>query len=123
MSRLPIQGLAIFVFALALFFIWDFSQRVVTNVHLAQAEQALASQAAQAQATNAALVAEKTRVASPAYAEQFARTKWRWVREGDTLVVTQVTPAAPTPTPRASSAASAPEIPWWQQLIDFLFGP
>jgi len=123
MSRLPIQVFAILVFALTLFFLWDFSQRVVTNIHLAQTEQDLESKVAQAQATNAALMAEKTRVASPDYAEQVARSKWHWVRDGETLVVTQVTPAAPTPAPSILSSTPAPEIPWWQQLFDFLFGP
>lgn len=123
MSRLPIQALAILVFALTLFFIWDFSQRVVTNIHLAQAEQDLEGKVAQAQATRAALIAEKTRVASPDYAEQIARSKWHWARDGETLVVTQVTPVAPTPAPSVPSSMPAPEIPWWQQLFDFLFGP
>jgi cell division protein FtsB len=123
MSRLPIQVLAILVFALTLFFIWDFSQRVVTNIHLAQAEQDLEGRVAQADATRAALIAEKTRVASPDYAEQIARSKWHWARDGETLVVTQVTPVAPTPVPSAPSSTPKPEIPWWQQLFDFLFGP
>ena len=69
MSRLPIQVIAIFAFALTLFFIWDFSQRIVTNIHLAQAAQDLEGKVAQAQVTNAALIAEKTRVASADYAE------------------------------------------------------
>ncbi len=123
MSRLPFQVLAILVFALTIFFIWDFSQRVVTNIHLTQAEQDLEGKVAQAQATNAALIAEKTRVAGPDYAEQVARSKWHWVRDGETLVVTQVTPVAPTPAPSVPAVTPPPQIPWWQQLFDFLFGP
>lgn len=123
MSRLPVQVLAIIAFALTLFFIFDFSQRIITNIRLAETEKQLEQQVAQAQATRDALAAQRDRVSSPAFAESEARTRWHWVRDGETLVLTQVTPAvappaAPTPTPRPE-----PEIPWWQTLIDFLFGP
>ena len=123
MSRLPFQLLAIFVFALTLFFIFDFSQRIVTNLRLTQTEEQLELQVAQAQATRDALDAKRQRVTSPEYAESEARTKWHWVRDGETLVLTQVTPVAAPPVTPVPTSTPVPEIPWWQNLIDFLFGP
>ncbi len=124
MSRLPIQFLVIPILALALFFVWDFSQRVVTNVRIDQTEKAYETQVANAEATRTALIAEKTRVASPEYAEEVARTKWRWAKNGETVVVAQVTPVAPTPVPvPQATTVPTPTTTWWQDLVDFLFGP
>ena len=123
MSRLPIQFLIIPILALALFFVWDFSQRIVTNIRIDQTEQVYSTRVAQAQATQVALIAEKTRVASPDYAEEVARSKWRWAREGEMVVVPQVTPVAPTPVPVPQAFAPKPTTSWWQDLVDFLFGP
>jgi len=122
MPRLSIQGVVILVFALTLFFVWDFSQRVVTNIRLAQVERQLELQVAEAQAKNSALRAQKTRVASPDFAEAEARAKWRWVRDNETLVIPQITPAAPPPV-SAPPATPVPETPWWKNLLEFLFGP
>ncbi len=122
MPRLSFQVVAILVFAATLFFVWDFSQRVVTNIRLAQIEKQLEQEVSQAQAKNAALRAQKTRAASPEFAEGFVRSQWHWVRDGETLVIPQVTPAAPPPA-SAQSVAPKPETPWWQNLFDFLFGP
>jgi len=122
MSRVPVQALAILAFALTLFFIWDFSQRIITNIRLGETQAQLEVDVASAQATRDALAAKKVRVASPEFAEVEARTKWHWVRDGETLVLTQVTPA-PTPMPSAPTPTPTPEIPWWQQLIEFFFGP
>ena len=55
MSRVSFQVVAILIFAATLFFLWDFSQRVVTNVRLAQTERQLEQQVAQEQAKNIAL--------------------------------------------------------------------
>ena len=123
MSRLPIQFLAIPILALTFFFVWDFSQRVVTNVRIDQAEKEYEIKVAQAEVIRTALIAEKTRVASPAYAEEVARSKWRWARDGEMVVIPQVTPVAPTPVPVPQISIPKPASSWWQELVDFLFGP
>lgn len=122
MPRVSFQIVLILCAALVVFFVWNFSQRVVTNIQLAQAEKQSEGEVAQAQATNVVLRAQKTRVASPAYAEEFVRKEWHWVRDGETLVMPQVTPAAPAPV-NVAPIAPTPETPWWQNLFDFLFGP
>ncbi len=123
MSRVPLQVITLFAFALTLFFIWDLSQRIVTNIRLTQTEQQLERQVANAKATRDALVARKAYVASPEFAEAEARTKWHWIRDGETLVITRVTP---TPTPPLSAPVAPtpkPETPWWQSWIDLFLGP
>jgi cell division protein FtsB len=123
MSRVPFQVIAVLAFALTLFFVWDLSQRIVTNVQLTQTEQQLERAVASAKATRDALAARKAYVASPDFAEEEARKKWNWIRDGETLVITQITPA-PTPPPSAPVAPTPkPEIPWWQSWIDLIFGP
>lgn len=120
MPRGSIQLLVIVVFAFTLYFIWDFGQRVVTSIRLTQSEQAVERQVAYAQATQTALVEKKKQVQSDAYVESVVR-KWRWAQSGDTVVVTQITPA-PTPVVSAPPSAPAPAAPWWQQILNFLFG-
>lgn len=123
MSRLPNQVLTIVVSALMLFFIFDFSQRILVNIRLDQTKNQLERQVAQAQATRDALANKRALVSSPAYAESYARTQWHWVRDGETLVLTQVTPVAAPPALPVPAPTAVPEIPWWQKLIEFLFGP
>jgi len=123
MSRLPIQLFIVLVFALTLFLLWDLGQRVVNNLRITQAEKELALQVTQAAATKTALVAQKTLVASPAYAEQVARQDWHWVGDNETIAITQETPVAqPTPIARPAPAPT-PETPWWKSLLELLFGP
>ena len=120
MPRVSIQLLVIVVFAFTLYFVWDFSQRVVTSIRLSQSEQVAELQVAHAEATQTALVEKKKQVQSDAYVESVVR-KWHWAKDGETVVVTQITPA-PTPVVSAPPSVPAPEVPWWQQILNFLFG-
>ena len=120
MPRGSIQLVLIVVFAFTLYFVWDFGQRVVTSVRLTQSEQAAELDVAHAQATQTALVEKKKQVQSDTYVESVVR-KWRWAKDGETVVVTQITPA-PTPVVSAPPSTPAPEPPWWQQILNFLFG-
>ncbi len=118
--RVSVQVLAIVLFAFTLYFVWDFSQRVVTSVRLTQSEHALEQQVASAQATQTALFDKKKQVQSPQYVETVVRG-WHWAKEGESVVITEITPA-PTPAPITPAPTPAPEIPWWQQIFNFLFG-
>jgi hypothetical protein len=120
MPRVPLQLAAIVIIAFALYFVWDFSQRVVTSVRLMQYEQQIDRQVQQAQATQTALLEKKKQVQSDAYVESVVRG-WRWAKDGETVAITQITPA-PTPAPAPPPAAPTPDIPWWRQLLNFLFG-
>ena len=120
MPRGSIQLVLIVVFAFTLYFVWDFSQRVVTSVRLTQSEQSAELNVAHAQATQTALVEKKTQVESDTYVESVVR-KWHWAKDGETVVITQITPA-PTPVVSAPPSTPAPQAPWWQQILNFLFG-
>jgi hypothetical protein len=120
MPRGSIQLLVIVVFAFTLYFIWDFSQRVVTSIRLTQSEQAAELQVAHAQATQTALIEKKKQVQSDAYVESVVRG-WHWGKDGETVVVSLITPA-PTPMVSVPPPVPAAEAPWWQQILNFLFG-
>ncbi len=120
MTRLLLQVAGVIALALFLFFIWDFGQRVMLTVRLKQLETNVDKQVAQAQATHDALTDLKARAQTDAFIEDKVRREKHYVRDGETIVLTQITPAAPadgganaTPTPN----------PWWQDLWNLLFGP
>jgi hypothetical protein len=120
MRRVPVQFAIIVVVAFGIYFVWDFGQRVVTSIRLTEYEQQLDGQLQQAQATQTALIEKKDLAQSDTYVEQVARG-WRWAKDGDTIVVTQITPA-PTPAVSAPEPTPTPEAPLWQQILNFLFG-
>lgn len=120
MPRVLIRVGSIFLLAFLLFLIWDFSQRVGMNIRLRQSEQDLGTRVAQAEATQAALLDERSQVQSDTFVEDYVRRHWRWAREGETLVIFEPTPKPPS---SALPAAPATPSPWWQGVFDFLFGP
>jgi cell division protein FtsB len=123
MPRSWIQILAIVVFAVAIFVIWDFSQRVLTSVRLSQAEQALEIQVAREQATKNNLVDKRKQVQSDAYVEAYVRSKWHWVKDGDKIAIPQITLAPAPLIPFMPAPAPTPEPSTLQRVWDFLFGP
>lgn len=118
--RLPLQLLTIVVFAFTLYFIWDFSQRVVTSVRIDQSVEQAQRDVDHAKATQTALVEKKQLVQSAPYVETVVRG-WHWAKDGEMVVIPQITPA-PTPVVRAPLPAPLPDVPWWQQILSFLFG-
>ena len=121
MSRVSFQVVIILIFAATVFFVWDFSQRVVTNVRLTQTEKQLEQQVAQAEAQNVALRELKRRAQTNEYAEEVAR-RWHWARPEDIVVIPQITPV-PTPSVSVPASPLPPAKAWWQDWLDFLFGP
>ncbi len=128
MSRLVTQIATVVVFAFLLFAVWDFSQRLTLMVRRDQMEQSLDAQVAEAQATHTALEAQKQFVTTDQFVEGKVRRDEHYVRDGESVVMTSVTPAAPAAAaaPAPVSAPSGPQrdwSTWWQDLLDFLFGP
>jgi cell division protein FtsB len=121
MSRLPIQFITIFIIVLTLFFLWDFSQRVVTSVRLAQLEKTYEQLVAQEEERNRILRELKTYIQSDEYVIDYARRKLRWALPNDTVVIPQITPV-PTPTPGAPTPTPIPTKTFQQELFDFLLG-
>lgn len=120
MPRVPFQLLAIVLFAFALYFVWDFSQRVVTSVRLEQAAKEAQVQVDQALATQTALVQRNALVKSPQYVETVVRG-WHWAKAGEVVVIPQTTPQ-PTPAVIPASTTPTPGPSLFQQIYDFLFG-
>lgn len=124
MSRMTLQVVAIVGFAFLLFVGWDFSQRITLMVRRQQLEQEYDQRIAHAQATHSALEALKQAVQTDQYVEDKARRDYHYVRPGENLVIPQITPAAPAPNVALPSpVTAAPRTNWWQDLLDFLFGP
>lgn len=118
--RFPFQLVIVVALMLGVFFAWDLSQRLVGGARLTETHRQSENQLAQAQATQVALLAQKTRVASNDYAEQVARDKLGWSRDGETVVQALVTPApTPTPTPPPKPAPT-PEPSFWEAILRFL---
>jgi cell division protein FtsB len=107
MLRKKSQWILILLGALALFLFWDFAQRAITFARLSDIERQDQAQLAVAQATQTALVEEKSIAQSDAYIEKTARS-WGWVQSGDTLVRILTTP---TPIPSAGSTPAPPSNP------------
>ncbi len=128
MSRLVTQIATVVVFAFLLFVVWDFSQRLALMVRRDQIEQSLDGQIAEAQATHTALETQKQVVDTNQFVEDTVRREEHYVRDGESVVVTSVTPA-PSAVPAAPAPVPASSVPqrdwstWWQDLLDFLFGP
>lgn len=122
MPRALVRAGSVFLIALVLFFAWDFSQRIGTNLRLNQSEQDLQVRVANAEATHMVLVARKARVETDQFVEDYVRRNWHWVREGETIVIIQPSPTPPAPTP-TPVPTPIPPSDWWQDLSRLLFGP
>ena len=73
------------------------------TLRLRQTEQDLDQRIAQAQATRTALQVQKNRALTDAFVEDWVRRKMHYIRDGETLVIPQITPA-PTPPSAAVPA-------------------
>lgn len=122
MSRVSFQVIAILIFVATVFFLWDYSQRVINNVRLAQIEKAYEQAVSQEELRNLELRRRKQEVQTDAYADWYVRHYWRWALPGDTVVVPQI-PPTPTPHRQTPTPTPIPTKTWQQEWFDFLFGP
>ncbi len=121
--RIPNQILAILVFACLLLVGWNFSQRITMTLAQQQMEQSLDQQLAQAEATRQALQERKAFVQTDGFVEEQARG-WHYVKDGETAVFPQKTPAAPAPaSPAVPAPTPTPEPTWWDTIFNFFIGP
>jgi len=111
------QWLLIPAVTLALFLIWDFTQRTATLARLSDMEQQKQQQLARAQATQVALSGDKKDAQSDERVKKIVRG-WGWVEPNDTLVRT---PPTPTAIPVSQSRPVAPPSKTWlDSLLEFL---
>ena len=109
------QWLLIPAVTLALFLVWDFTQRGATLARLSDLEQSKQQQLARAQATQVALSEQKKDAQTDERVKKIARG-WGWVETGDTLVRT---PPTPTAIPLTPARPAPPEKPWLDALLEF----
>jgi hypothetical protein len=118
--RVSLQVLAIVLVAFTFYFVWDFSQRVVTSIRLDQSAQQAQVAVDHALATQTALVERNTLVKSPQYVETVVRG-WHWAKDGEVVVIPQTTPV-PTPPVGVAAPTHTPDPSLIQQIFNFLFG-
>ncbi len=117
------QFLLIIAVVLFIFLAWDFGRRMLDTMQLAQRDAQAGQQLQQLEQTHADLAQQKKDVSTDTFAEDYAREKWHWTREGETLFVPLATPVpTPTPVPTVQPPAPPPKS-FWQELLDKLYGP
>jgi hypothetical protein len=118
------QFLAIIVAAVVIFLAWDFGRRVVETMQLAQADTAADLRLRQEEQTHAQLTQLKTDISTDDWAERYARLKWHWTRDNETIFVAAATPVpAPSPAPAVPAAVPPAPKPFWENWLEALFGP
>jgi len=105
------QFIAIIVITISLFLVIDFGRRTAASYQIRDEAARLEQEVAAAHAYHAALEARLSYVQSDAYVEEVARTRLKWAREGETVVVVMATPQA------ASQSASGDQPPSTNGLV------
>jgi hypothetical protein len=119
-----VQLLAIIVVAVALFFAWDFGQRLFETMQLAQDDASADLQLRAEEQTNAQLTQLKQDVSTDDWIERYVRSKWHWTRANETIFVPAATPVpVATPTPARPTAPPPPPKAFWEYWLEALFGP
>jgi len=117
------QFIAIIVITISLFLVVDFGRRTAASYQIKNEAVRLEKEVAAAQARRQALEGRLNYVQSDAYVEEIARTRLKWAREGETVVVVMATPQAAPPSPSDNQSVSpnglVPQSPW--QAWWFLF--
>jgi len=123
------QFVAIVVITVCLFLVIDFGRRTAANYQIKAEETRLETELADSQSRHTALEARLVYVQGDVYVEEIARTRLKWAREGETVVVVMATPQA---EPQASADGQpaaingvVPESPWqaWWLLFFGILPP
>lgn len=119
------QFIAIIVITISLFLVVDFARRTAATYQIKNEAARLEEEVTAARARHQALQARLNYIQSDAYVEEIARTRLKWAREGETVVVVMAQPqATPTPSPDSQPASSSSVIPqspweaWWLLFFD-----
>jgi cell division protein FtsB len=110
------QFIAIIVITISLFLVIDFGRRTAASYQIKDEAARLEKEVTAAHAYRAALEARLNYVQSDAYVEEVARTRLKWAREGETVVVVMATPQAAPQSPSGDRPPSTngivPRSPW-----------
>lgn len=118
------QFLVILFVAVVLILVWDFGRRIIETVRLIQAAQQAERELREAERINAQLIQLKQDILTDAWVERKARSDLHYAKENETLFVPIATrPIAPPTPPPLAIAPPAPARPFWQDWLEWLFGP
>lgn len=100
---------------------WDFGRRVIENVQLVRAAQEAEQELNRAETVNLQLKQLKKDVTTDDWVIKKARVDLHYAQENETLFIPAATPA-PHTSPTPVSVPSSPSRPFWQDLLEALFG-
>lgn len=122
----PTDILTVLVSTAAIFFALAYGGKLLEGYRLQRHNARLAASIAALEAQQAQLKARRDYVKTPAFVEQVAREQYRWVKSGESLVVTVIRRrpvAEPTPTPALTPTARTSAVQpgshwaeWWNLL-------
>jgi cell division protein FtsB len=114
------QFIAIIVITISLFLVADFARRTAAIYQVKKEAARLEEEVAAARARRQALEARLNYVQSDAYVEEIARTRLKWAREGETVVVVMAIPRPVPASPAEGQSASIGDVvpqstwqAWW----------
>lgn len=99
----------------------SFGEQVVQGARMEQRRRELEAEVGQLRAEHNQLEASAAYVESDVYVEQRAREMLNLAREGDTVVLPQLPPPAPTATPAPAALPPPPAAPNWQKWWQAFF--
>jgi cell division protein FtsB len=122
----PIDVITVLISTAAVFFVLAFGGKVLEGYRLQRHNALLRVEIAELQKQQEQLEARLNYVQTPEYVEKVAREQYRWVKEGENLVITifrrrpvvEPTPTPPSrPTTRTMVAQPVSHWPEWWNLL------
>jgi cell division protein FtsB len=112
-SSLRLAVLVLLLITLSL--LVSFGEQVVQGARMEQQRRDAEAEVAQLRAERDRLEASLAYAESDVYVEQRAREMLNLAREGDTVILPQLPPPAPTATPEPEAVPPPPAAPNWQK--------
>ena len=114
------QFVAIIALSISIFLIVDFGRRAAANYRVQREAERLSHEVEIARQQQAALLVQRSYVASDLYVEEVARRELKWASPGETVLVIMPAPEAVTPSstsdPSTVSSTLIVQTPvqaWW----------
>ena len=121
LSRSGMRLIVLVLMLLTLSLLVSFGEQVVQGARMEQQRHDLESEVARLRAEHDNLEAGVAYAESDVYVEQRAREMLNLAREGDTVILPQLPPPAPTAAPAPEALAVPPPAPnwlkWWRAFF------
>jgi cell division protein FtsB len=120
----PTDVVMVLICTAAIFFVLAFGGKALEGYRLQRHNAMLLAELDQLRQEQQQLEAQLKYVQTPEYIEKVAREQYKWVKTGETLIITilrqrpsaAATSASATPTVRADNPAGSQWSEWWKLL-------